>query len=81
MTEWEELMKEDWAVIERFCLMDGRKGGGVGAWQRARCFRNKEVLLRTLLIHVGWGVPLEETAVRARKQTLLTFPMLLCSNV
>lgn len=68
MTESEELMSEDWAVIERF-LPDGweEKAEELGAWQRRRGFRNKEVLLRTLLIHIASGCSLEETAVRAKE--------------
>lgn len=68
MTEWEELMAEDWAVIEAM-LPDGweEKAEELGAWERARGFRNKEVLLRTLLIHIALGCPLKETAVRARE--------------
>jgi len=66
MSEWEEMMAEDWAVIERF-LPDGweEKAEELGAWERLRCFSNKEVLLRTLLIHVALGCSLKETAVRA----------------
>ena len=66
MKEWEELMAEDWAVIEGM-LPDGweEKAGELGAWERVRGVRNKEVLLRTLLIHIALGCSLKETAVRA----------------
>lgn len=66
MTEWEELMAEDWAVIEGF-FPDGweQKAEELGAWERVRGFRSKEVLLRTLLIHVALGCSLKETVVRA----------------
>ncbi len=68
MTDWEDLIAEDWAVIEGF-LPDGweQKAEELGAWERSRCFRNKEVLLRTLLIHIALGCSLKETAVRARE--------------
>ena len=66
MTEWEELMAEDWRVIERF-LPDGweEKAEELGAWRRLRCFGSKEALLRTLLIHIALGCSLKETAARA----------------
>lgn len=66
MTEWEELMAEDWATIEGF-FPDGweQKAEELGAWERVRGFRSKEVLLRTLLIHVALGCSLKETVVRA----------------
>lgn len=68
MTEWEELLEEDWAVIEGM-LPEGweRKAEELGAWERARSFRSKAVLLRTLLIHIALGCSLKETAVRARE--------------
>jgi hypothetical protein len=68
MTEWEELIAEDWAVIEKF-LPDGWKEKAVelGAWKRVRGFRNQEVLLRALLVHIATGCSLKETAVRARE--------------
>jgi hypothetical protein len=68
MTDWEELMAEDWAVIEGF-LPDGweQKAEELGAWQRVRGFRSKEALLRTLLIHIALGCSLKETAVRAQE--------------
>lgn len=66
MTDWEELMAEDWAIIEGM-LPDGweDKAEELGAWERVRGFRSKEVLLRTLLIHIALGCSLKETAVRA----------------
>lgn len=66
MTDWEELMAEDWAVIEGM-LPDGweQKAEELGAWERVRGFRSKEVLLRTLFIHIALGCSLKETAVRA----------------
>lgn len=66
MSEWEEMMAEDWAVIERF-LPEGweKKAEELGAWERIRCFGDKEMLLRTLLIHIALGCSLKETAVRA----------------
>lgn len=66
MTEWEELMAEDWRVIEGF-LPEGweEKAEELGAWERLRCFDSKEMLLRTLLIHIALGCSLKETAVRA----------------
>ena len=68
MSEWEELIAEDWAMIEGL-LPDGweAKAEELGAWERLRCFRNKEVLLRTLLIHIALGCSLKETAVQARE--------------
>ena len=66
MTEWEELEAEDWRVIE-FFLPEGwkEKAEELGAWERLRCFPSKEMLLRTLLIHIAGGCSLKETTVRA----------------
>jgi hypothetical protein len=71
MMDWEELMAEDWAVIEGM-LPDGweQKAEELGAWERVRGFRSKEVLLRTLLIHIALGCSLKETAVRAQEADL-----------
>jgi hypothetical protein len=68
MRDWEELMAEDWAVIENM-LPDGweQKAEELGAWERVRGFRSKKVLLRTLLIHIALGCSLKETAVRAQE--------------
>jgi hypothetical protein len=68
MSYWEELMAEDWSVIESM-LPDGweQKAEELGAWERVRGFRSKEVLLRTLLIHIALGCSLKETAVRAQE--------------
>ena len=66
MSEWEEMMAEDWAVIEKFLPDDWeKKAEELGAWERRRCFGSKEMLLRTLLIHIALGCSLKETAVRA----------------
>jgi hypothetical protein len=71
MTEWEELMAEDWRVIEAM-LPDGweKQAEELGAWERVRGFRSKEVLLRTLLIHIAHECSLKETAARAREADL-----------
>ena len=71
MSEWEEVIAEDWATIEGF-LPDGweAKAEELGAWERLRRFRNKEALLRTLLVHIALGRSLRETAAQARESDL-----------
>jgi len=56
---------EDWAVILRF-LPDGWEDQAKtsGALLRARVFRDPEVLLRALLVHLAQGCSLRESAAR-----------------
>lgn len=46
-----------------------------GAWRRARDFPDAESLLRVLLLHVGEGCSLAETAVRARHLGITVSPV------
>jgi hypothetical protein len=67
----DEIVQEDvsdWELVMRF-LPEGwrEKARGAGALRRrGRKFRSSEALLRTLLVHLGGGCSLKETAVRAR---------------
>jgi hypothetical protein len=54
---------DNWAVLRSF-LPAGWQGG---ALRRARDFPDAESLLRVLMLHVGEGCSLAETAVRARQ--------------
>jgi Tfp pilus assembly protein PilV len=51
-----------------------------GAVKRLRGFSSPEVLLRTLLLHVGLGYSLRETVVRARFANWADVAMWLYSN-
>ena len=71
MHEQELVLKEDWEVIESL-LPEGwqEKAKELGAIERFRGFSSVANLLRTLLIHVGAGASLRETAVRAKEGKL-----------
>ena len=60
-------MREDWAILRTLFPqgwdMQGRDSGAV---TRLRGFDSLEHLLRTLLMHVGCGWSLRETAARAK---------------
>ena len=62
---------DDWKVLSSF-LPEGWEGKAreCGALVRARGVADASALLRTLLIHVGTGCSLAETAVRARQMGL-----------
>jgi hypothetical protein len=58
---------EDWAVLqELFPAGWEQEGRSSGAVKRLRGFDSVEALLRTLLLHVGCGWSLRETAVQAK---------------
>jgi hypothetical protein len=58
---------EDWSVLASLFPSDWREEAvQSGAVQRLRGFSSVDALLRTLLLHVGNGLSLRETAVRAK---------------
>jgi hypothetical protein len=58
---------EDWPVLLEMFPSDWEETGrSSGAVKRLRGFASVEALLRTLLLHVGCGWSLRETAVRAK---------------
>jgi Transposase DDE domain len=63
----ENAADEDWEVL-RSLFPDGwnEEAARTGAVERLRGFSSAETLLRTLLLHVGSGFSLRETALRAR---------------
>lgn len=61
-------MNEDWDVLMSFLPGDWRQLAQVnGALKGLRKDKSVEILLRTLLLHLGCGYSLRETAVRASK--------------
>src|ERR1700690_2888050 len=72
----EDLTIENWAVLRTFLPAGweemARKSG---ALRRAREFPDAEVLLRVLLLHIGNGCSLAETAVRARYLGIVVSPV------
>lgn len=71
MHEQDVVLNEDWKVLESL-LPDGweEKAKELGAIERFRGFSTVADLLRTLLIHIGEGASLRETAVRAKEGKL-----------
>ena len=62
-------MREDWCLLVSFLPGNWRElAASTGALKGLR--KNKSALLRVLLIHLGCGHSLRETAVRARKARL-----------
>lgn len=62
---------ESWSVLISLFPPDWRKQGrDLGAIARLRGFRSIDDLMRVLLLHVGQGYSLRETAVRARASGL-----------
>ncbi len=60
-------MREDWPILRALFPEDWEKyGRDSGAVMRLRGFDSLEDLLRTLLMHVGCGWSLRETAARAK---------------
>src|SRR5260370_23624140 len=60
-------LREDWKVLLGLLPPDWEKlGRSTGAVTRLRGFNSLTDLLRTLLLHVGCGWSLRETAVQAR---------------
>jgi hypothetical protein len=67
MQETEDLSIENWAVLRTFLPAGWEEmARRSGALRRARDFPDAESLLRVLLLHIGNGCSLAETAVRAR---------------
>ncbi len=63
----ENASNEDWDVLSGLFPVDWRKEAVLsGAVERLRGFPSVDMLLRTLLLHVGKGFSLRETAVRAK---------------
>ena len=63
----EDLSIENWAVLRTFLPAGWEEmARRSGALRRARDFPDAESLLRVLLLHIGTGCSLAETAVRAR---------------
>lgn len=60
---------DDWELLLRF-LPPGWEGKAreLGAFRRAKGFKNPQALLRGLLIHLALGCPLKETALRCRHE-------------
>ena len=72
---WEEQIEtavradaDDWELLMRF-LPPGweAKARELGAFRRAKGFKDPQVLLRALLIHLALGCPLKETALRCQQ--------------
>jgi len=64
---------EDWEVLVRFLPVGWEeKAKELGALRRCRKFPNAGVLLRTLLIHLGDGCSLRETAAMAKMGNLVS---------
>ena len=60
-------LNEDWIVLRELFPADWeRLGRQMGAVSRLRGFPSLEAVLRCLLLHVGCGYSLRETAVRAK---------------
>ena len=64
-------MREDWRLLVSFLPRNWRElAASTGALKGLRKDKSAENLLRVLLIHLGCGHSLRETAVRARKAQL-----------
>ena len=64
-------MREDWSLLVSFLPGNWRElAASSGALKGLRKNKSAENLLRVLLIHLGCGHSLRETAVRARKAQL-----------
>jgi hypothetical protein len=60
-------LREDWQVLQRLFPADWEElGRSTGAVARLRGFNSLDDLFRTLLLHVGCGWSLRETAVQAK---------------
>src|SRR6266403_6117064 len=67
---------ENWAVLRTFLPVGWEEmARQSGALRRARDFRDAEGLLRVLLLHIGNGCSLAETAVRARHLGIAVSPV------
>jgi hypothetical protein len=68
----QELVTDDWAILRDF-LPPGweEQARKTGAWRRTgRSLEGPDALLRILLMHLGSGYSLKETATRARQAGL-----------
>jgi hypothetical protein len=64
-------MREDWPLLVSFLPEDWSElAAKTGALKGLRKYKSAENLLRVLLLHLGCGHSLRETAVRARKAAL-----------
>ena len=64
-------MSEDWSLLVSFLPGNWRDlAAATGALKGLRKDKSAESLLRVLLVHLGCGHSLQETAVRARKAQL-----------
>ena len=71
------VVDEDWSVLEGLFPAEWEKlGRTTGAIARLRGFGSVGHVLRTLLMHVGTGWSLRETAVRAKLACLSQFARL-----
>ena len=72
----EDLIIENWAVLRTFLPTGWEEmARESGALLRARDFPDAETLLRVLLLHIGNGCSLAETAVRARHLGIVVSPV------
>ncbi len=70
-------MSEDWSLLVSFLPGNWRDlAAATGALKGLRKDKSAESLLRVLLVHLGCGHSLQETAVRARKAHLAELPEL-----
>jgi hypothetical protein len=73
MREKDLRLEEDWNVIASLLPRGWReKAKELKAYQRVRRFKTPDELLRTLLIHIGEGCSLRETAARAKEGGIAT---------
>jgi hypothetical protein len=72
----EDLTLENWEVLRSFLPAGWEEmARNSGALRRARDFPDAESLLRVLLLHIGNGCSLTETAVRARSLGIIVSPV------
>ncbi len=69
-------LDEDWNILVGLLPPSWQRTARLsGAVERLRGFASVEEVLRVLLMHVGCGYSLRETAVRAQAAGLSRFPM------
>ena len=65
--QWAADLGKDWSLIESLLPQDWQsKARELGAFRRCGAIANARALLQVLLIHLGQGCSLRETAVQAR---------------
>jgi hypothetical protein len=70
---WHGEVQEDWEVMQRLLPAGWQaKARELGALRRTREFCDAQTLLRVMLIHLGEGCSLRETAVRAAEGGLVS---------